>query len=420
MVKNYKQDYFWNTLGVLAQNAISPILLVAVTRTNGVVDSGLFSYAMSVALVFWAFGIWGGRTYQVSDLRKEFTDHSYVLVRVLLGVAVTLISFIFCILSGYDMFKTLVIIAFVAFKVIESVSDAIYGVLQSGDRLYIAGRSLFLKAVIGSAVFIVIDIVTRNILWSAAGLLAVNLVVFAFYDLYYARRLGYSISKIVDRLAGYVRQAMIIIKRCSPIAAVIFLSMFSLNIPRYFLDVHYVEEVGYFGILVMPITVLALLITFLIQPKIIDLTKLFVNKRYDKLGKVIRTIVYMTVGVGLAGILATYFIGVPVLDFIFGLKFEPYKFALVLVVIGAIFNGIVAIYMNVFTIVRHFKALFYTLVITNLCLLVASMFVVKEYSVLGAVWLFTATNVVQSMILVHSYKKTMSRYKKGQLNPPTN
>ena len=58
----------------------------------------------------------------------------------------------------------------------------------------------------------------------------------------------------------------------------IFLSIFSLNIPRYFLDRYHQNEIGYFGILAMPITVLALVITFLLQPKIIQLTALFTNK----------------------------------------------------------------------------------------------------------------------------------------------
>lgn len=82
MKQNIKKDYLWNTIGVLAQNAISPLLLIVVTRLNGVDDSGLFSFAFSLALIFWAIGIWGGRTYQVSDVKHEFTPQSYIFVRI--------------------------------------------------------------------------------------------------------------------------------------------------------------------------------------------------------------------------------------------------------------------------------------------------------------------------------------------------
>ena len=69
MTKSVRKDYFWNTLGALLQSALSPLLLIVVTRVNGIDDSGIFSFAFSVAIIFWALGMWGGRTYQVSDTK---------------------------------------------------------------------------------------------------------------------------------------------------------------------------------------------------------------------------------------------------------------------------------------------------------------------------------------------------------------
>jgi hypothetical protein len=69
-----KKDYIWNSIGSFLQSAISPILLIVITRLNGVGDSGLFSFAMSLSVVFWAISLWGGRTYQVSDVKKEFSS----------------------------------------------------------------------------------------------------------------------------------------------------------------------------------------------------------------------------------------------------------------------------------------------------------------------------------------------------------
>jgi hypothetical protein len=50
---------------VLLQNAISPLLLIVITRVNGIDDSGLFSLAFSVSIILWSLAMWGGRTYQV-------------------------------------------------------------------------------------------------------------------------------------------------------------------------------------------------------------------------------------------------------------------------------------------------------------------------------------------------------------------
>ena len=77
-MQNIKKDYLWNSLGSLLQSAISPVLLIIITRLNGIDDSGLFSFALSLSVVFWAVSLWGGRTYQVSDVKREFSSGGYV------------------------------------------------------------------------------------------------------------------------------------------------------------------------------------------------------------------------------------------------------------------------------------------------------------------------------------------------------
>lgn len=409
MKNNYKKDFFWNSIGVFAQNAISPLLLIAVTRINGVYDSGIFSYAMAVALVFWAFGIWGGRTYQVSDLEKRYADHSYIIVRVMLGVVMLGGSVLFCVANGYDVFKSSVILGFVVFKVLESIADALYGVLQRNNKLYVAGISLLAKAILGFVVFVSVDILTGSLLWSAISLMAVNIIVIILYDLPYARRDGYRLRDAIGNSRQYTQQAAQIIKRCAPIAAVLFLSMFSLNIPRYFLDRHHTDEIGYFGILVMPITVLALVITFFLQPKIIYLTKIFANKQYKKLGREIAYINAIVVAIGLIGLAASYAFGIPLLSVVFGVDFSMYFVALLVVVIGAVANGIVSVYMNIFTIIRHFKILFYTLLWTNIGLTVMCVSIIREHGLLGSVVLYAVINTLQACILAVSYTITIKR-----------
>ena len=38
-MQNIKKDYLWNSLGSLLQSAISPVLLIVITRLNGIDDS---------------------------------------------------------------------------------------------------------------------------------------------------------------------------------------------------------------------------------------------------------------------------------------------------------------------------------------------------------------------------------------------
>lgn len=413
MQNNIKKDYTWNTIGVLLQNAISPLLLIIVTRVNGIYDSGLFSFAFSVAVIFWIISIWGGRTYQVSDINREFTHRSYIMVRLVLTILTMVGAFVFSTLNHYDQVKTSLILILVLFKAVESVADAIHGVLQINDRLYVVGKSLSYKAAIGLVVFVGIDLVTHSILIGSFGLVFVNVMLALFYDLRIARRIDL-ISIPFSEINQVTKSAIVIMKRTWPIFAVIFLSMFSLNIPRYFIDLYHQEEIGYFGILAMPITLIALVMTFVLQPKVVHLAKMFDQKNYENFKGTVRTLLVITGGIGAIILVGAYLIGIPALNAVFGVDFSQYQFALLVIVLGGILNAIVSIFINIFTIIRRFKQQFYILLISNVMLAFCSPSVIHIYGLNGGVILFAITNFTQLVFMIITYKVTFSRLEKAQ------
>lgn len=254
-MQNIKKDYLWNSLGSLLQSAISPVLLIVITRLNGIDDSGLFSFAISLSVVFWAVSLWGGRTYQVSDVKREFSSGGYVAVRFVASLIVAISAIVFCVLNGYSTTKTGLIMILVTFKILESIADSLYGILQIHHKLYVAGISLTMKAILGFAAFMAVDIVTKNVIYGALAILLVNMLIIFFYDILWVRRVdAISISKKICK--EYITQAIAIMKHTSAVFVVMFLTMFSLNIPRYFLDKAHPDQIGYFGIMAMPITLL--------------------------------------------------------------------------------------------------------------------------------------------------------------------
>lgn len=403
---NIKRDYFWNTLGVFAQNIISPVLLIVVARLNGVYDVGLFSFALSLAIIFWAFSIWGARTYQVSDVKKEFTHSSYVLVRVLLSVLVVVGAYAFCVLNNYDTFKTSLVLILVLYKTFESIADAIYGILQVHNRLYITGRSLLYKAILGLITFVVIDKLTGNILLSSLGLAISNIFILIVYDIPRAKKFEtvWDSSKNFGKRLG---EALQIIKRCAPIASVIFMAMFSLLIPRYFVDMYDQQEIGYFGILAMPVTAFVLVITFIIQPNVVHLSQSFFSRKYAVFRGMFKKILLITGVVSILALPVVYLFGTEILTFIFGIDFSQYREALLLFVVGAILNGFVTIYVNILTIMRHFKIQFYTLVVTNVSLILACLMIVPLAGIRGAIILYVFINLLQLIFLITAYYRAL-------------
>lgn len=397
-----KKDYIWNSIGSFLQSAISPILLIVITRLNGVGDSGLFSFAMSLSVVFWAISLWGGRTYQVSDVKKEFSSGDYIVVRFISSLIVAVFSISFCILSGYDLIKTELIMVLVSFKILESIADSMYGVLQIHNKLYITGISLTMKSVFGFMLFTLVDILTKNIIYGALSIFIVNIAVVIFYDIPWMKHV-----ESVGLTKKNIIQAGKIMKKTAEVFVVVFLTMFSLNIPRYFLDKYHYDQIGYFGIMAMPITLLTLFISFVLQPNVVNLSELLKKKKIKEFTKIVSKIDFITFTLGILFVVSSYLIGVWALNTVFGIDINNFRIDLTIMVIGAVANAFVSIYVNLLIILRRFKGQFYTLLVTNILAVILSVYLIDRLAMLGSVLVFMIISFLQAIILLFIYKRSL-------------
>lgn len=405
-MQNIKKDYLWNSLGSLLQSAISPVLLIVITRLNGIDDSGLFSFALSLSVVFWAVSLWGGRTYQVSDVKREFSSGGYVAVRFIASLIVAISAVVFCVLNGYSTTKTGLIMILVTFKILESIADSLYGVLQIHHKLYVAGMSLTMKAMLGFTAFMAVDIVTKNVIYGTLAILLVNVLIIFLYDILWVRRVE-TIAVNKKLLKEYTGQAIAIMKHTSAVFVVMFLTMFSLNIPRYFLDKSHPDQIGYFGIMAMPITLLGLFISFIIQPNVVNLSELLVKGKLKEFARIVSKINHITFGIGVLSVVLSYLVGVWVLNTIFGININNFQLDLTIMVIGAAANAFVSIYVNLLIIMRRFKGQFYALLLTDILAVAVSMCLIERLAMLGSVLVFMLISLLQLALLLVIYKRSL-------------
>ncbi|MGB4957408.1 MAG: hypothetical protein WBO49_03090 [Candidatus Saccharimonas sp.] len=401
-----RKDYFWNTLGVFLQNAISPLLLIVVTRVNGIYDSGIFSYAFSIAILFWAIAMWGGRTYQVSDVQKEFSHKNYIIARIITGVAVIAITLGFIAINNYDGVKAHLLIALTVMKVLESMADVFYGILQSHRKLYIAGKSLTYKAVLGAAVFVLLDFVTHNLFLASWGIVAVNIVFLVVYDIRLSKKQE-TISLLRGNTTKQLGKALNILKRCTPIFFVTLLAMLSLNIPRYFLDIHHPDKMGYFGVIAMPITLIVLIVSFILQPKVVELSQLYASNQRVLFAHEIKKILALTMSIGIVLFGVTFLVGVPILNVVFGVDFSNFHTELMVMIVGGILNSLVSVFMNILVIMRQIYSQLIILATTCGGLAIFGGEIVLHQGFMGAVMAFAITCALQACALAVSYRASL-------------
>ena len=67
-----RSSYIWNTFSGVIDACQSVILLIVITRTNGLYDAGVFAIAYAIANLMLAIGKYGIRGYQVSDIKENY------------------------------------------------------------------------------------------------------------------------------------------------------------------------------------------------------------------------------------------------------------------------------------------------------------------------------------------------------------
>jgi len=409
-VSNLRKDYTWNTIGTSANAFVSLLLLIAVTRINGIVESGTFTICFSFAILFFTIGLFGGRIYQISDVRGEFDSRTYIFLKFITSAAMFLAAVVFVLINSYDSGRVALLLSLVVYKILDAIADPLYGVMQRQGRLYFAGISMTLKASVGFVAFVAVDLATYNILWASLCLLAANAFFIAVYDIPHARKL-----ERIGRLAqGGVKPVFILLKASVFIFAFALLASLLVNIPRYFVDFYQLHpaDLGWFGIVIMPATLMNLFVQFVIQPKLVPLSERYAASEYASFGRTVHKLILVSLGFGAVAIAVTWLIGCPVLSFIYDVDLYPFRTGLTLVVLAGTINTMTMIYSNILSIMRRFKMQLVNYLIATASVFVASAALIINDTVNGAILAFLIANAIQAALFFFSYRLIFSKLRR--------
>ena len=76
MKNNFKKNFIWNTIGVFSISLTSFVYSLILVRLCELSISGVWSYAFAVACTAVTIASFGGRTYQVTDVKNELTTYT--------------------------------------------------------------------------------------------------------------------------------------------------------------------------------------------------------------------------------------------------------------------------------------------------------------------------------------------------------
>ena len=123
--------------------------------------------------------------------------------------------------------------------------------------------------------------------------------------------------------------------------------------------------------------------------------------------RIVGKINQITFGIGVLSVILSYLIGVLILNVIFGININNFRLDLMIMVIGAVANAFVSIYVNLLIIMRRFKGQFYTLLLTDILAVAVSMCLIEQLAMLGSVLVFMMISFLQLALLLVIYKRSL-------------
>lgn len=393
-MNNMKKNFVWNLIGSLVNSVTSLFFMIIVTRINGVDEAGIFTFAFSLACLFQVIANYSGRTFQVTNTDEKITDSDFIYHRYLTSIMMVLCVFVYLLFKDYSEIKLFAIFLLVLFRFVETIGDCFYGIIQKNGELYKVGISLFLKGIIGTLIFGIIDIVTKNLLLSIIGLVLVNLIIVVIYDSKNYHH--FYQKKKVNR-----ESIKIIFKSGFSVFGFTFLNQYLLNAPKYAIDNFLSSSFQtIYGIISMPATILILCSQFIVQPLLTKVTNFVTKNEYISLRKMTFKITFAVILIGLLGEVACYLVGIPFLELIYGISLEKYLFHLMIIIAGATVYGIISVISVVLIALRKnsFQLIFYG--VASLFVMILSKVFVQNFSIMGACLSYLITMILLCLMYV--------------------
>lgn len=395
MMENRKllSNFIWNMVGSSLMAFNSLFFMIIITRINGLEDAGTFSITFATASIFYVFAVYSGRSCHTTDIEEKIKDKDYIISRIITCIITFILIGIFVAFNNYGNYKNIILVLLCIWRCLEAFSDVFYGIMQKSNNLDKVGKSLTIKSILGLVLFVIIDILTKNIIYACTTLVIVSIVVILVYDIPQSLKFIQKEEKIKLNNVKIIYKAEFFIFINS------FLTIYLLNAPKYAIEEYLTESIqAIFGIILMPASILPLFAQFVVTPIINRIKNLYKQKNIEKFIKLQNKIILFIFIFGLVAVAIGYIIGIPVLELLYKTDLTQYKIPFIIILLAYIIYAMGYVKTVVLTIYRKIKEQSIVYIICSIVICVVSTALVKHYGIYGGAISYFITMLIYYLL----------------------
>lgn len=302
-------------------------MLVVLAKLGTPALVGEYAYALALTGPVFQFFSLQLRVVQATDAKHRFAYDTFASVRLISSAAALLLISIVALPSTPTRPAYLVVLAVGLSKAIESMSDVAYGRLQRDERMDVIASSMIARGILGLALLSV-GVLLGGLLVGSVLLSVAWLLVLVFHD---QRAFGIHDSGFWSRRAP-ARPVVDLIRTAMPLGVVVLLLSLNTNSPRYVIEHHLgMTHLGVFAALTYLVTAGNMVVGALGQAATPRLSRVFASGNIAAFALLVRKLVLISAGLGVAGLVIAIVAGKHILNVIYGPEYATASLAFGLV-----------------------------------------------------------------------------------------
>lgn len=345
-----KYKYIWFTMGTACFALATLVMTIIISRLLGETQAGMFSVGLSIAQWLVTIAYFEIRTFQVTDVRNEYSFKYYLTLRILMCIITFLASIVYVVFNNYDIQKMIIILLVCLYKISDSIADTFEGEFQKEDRIDISGKSEFYRVFFSILVLVIAVAVSKNLILS---LIIMNIVAYGMIALL---DISIAVKRVSVRMTGDMKRLWELVKMCIPLAVSTFLSTYIINSSKLSVDRVLGDEAQlYYTAVFMPNMVINLFSGIIFKPMQTAMAVNYYEKKYKNFWHIISKMILIITGFTFVCEVGAYILGIPVLSWLYGVNLKEYKLTLLLLLLCGGVNAINIIFYYVLAIMRKQK-----------------------------------------------------------------
>lgn len=348
-----RQNMLWSSVGSIVSLGCQWVITVLLVRLSaGYGAAGVYSLAMSVYGIFGPLAQYRIYTYQVSDVRGEYSLGEYFSFRIYASTAALVLTFGYA-LATCPPETVPAIMLFSIYKDLGLVIDVFHGSNQLFHRMDYNGKSLTMQGVSSLALFVIVFSATGSLEFAIVSMAAATALIALLYDMPRARALARFRPGINPHKATGLAL------KCLPVVLAGIACSAAPALPRQFLlAAQGAAALGAYASMAAPVAIIQMGVSYIYNPLLSYYSESYASFDRSRFLRLVGMTVAGAAGVGVVCAIGLELLGGPLLSLVYGESILDYLYLLQPLILLAVLTGLMWFVNDLLIALRNFRHTF--------------------------------------------------------------